>query len=390
MVLVLTVIWTAQEEWDISASSLNVIYETPYTYSILADANLLTDTGFVPLLYDTLSIRRAIVSGDSIFFLTSDMESPLIVYLMKESTVVKVPVRGAFSDYSPSTGILLSPISLMGSHSFILRDTLTPVEMYGVRVVSFSDSILYVDRYGVLRFASGKVILGGVRDVLPYGKHLLILTSGSVLLMDGNFQVSKSLPRTFHLASGFNWMGSNGNFLLSSERQVYLWEIGTNSLRALFEVDDSITCISPVDYDGDGTMDILVSTTSRLFLYSNPMASSGENVEKVMIREYGYPSTCGGLYGMKLMRKIAEDGMVKLKTRYAPDGWIVSFRAPEGERARIRVINSRGITVFSREFKTVKGRNTVEIRDGFQTGTYTIVVEGETFRGRRTVIWKGR
>ncbi len=387
---VLATIWTVQEEWDVSASSLNVVYETPYTYFILADDRLLTDTGFVPLLGDTLSIRKAIVSGDSIFFLTSDMETPLIVYLLRESTAVKVPVHGAFVDYSPDLGILLSPLSLMGSHSFIVKDTLVPIDIFGVRVVSFSDSTLYVDRYGNLRFASGRVILGGVKNILPYGEHLLVLTSGSVLLMDEDFQVRKSIPRTFHLASAFNWMGSNGNFLLSSGYEVYLWELRSGSLKSLFQAKDSIVCISPVDYDEDGIMDILVSTTSGLFLYSNPMASSGEKMEKVMVRGYGYPSTCGGLYGMKLMRKAPRGSMVKLETRYMPDGWRISFRAPEGEKVRVRVINSRGITVFSKEMKTGRGRSVVEVRDGFSAGTYTIIVEGETFRGRRTVIWKGR
>jgi len=390
MVLVLATIWTVQSQWDVSASSVNVIYETPYTYMVVADDKVLTDSGFVSLIGDSLNIRKVVVSGDSIIFLTSDLENPVIVYLMRESTVVKVPVRGAFVDYEPSTGILLSPLSLMGSRSLMLHDTLVPLEIYGVRVVSFFDSILYVDRYGVLRTSSGRIILAGVRDVLPYGKYLLILTSGGILLMDKDFQVEKSLSHNFYIASGFYWMGSNGNFLLSSRNEVYMWDLKSGSLRFLFQVDDSIICISPVDYDEDGLMDILVSTSSGLALYTNSTSSGGGDVEKVMISGYGYPSTCGGLYGMKLMKERKEQEFVKLKTRYLPNGWQISFMAPEGERVRIRVINSRGITVFSKELKTGRGRNVVEVQDNFKVGTYTIIVEGETFRGRRTVIWKGR
>jgi len=389
-VLVLAAIWTVQEQWDVSASSLNVIYETPYTYSVLADDRLLTDTGFVSLLGDTIEVRRVIVSGDSIVFLTSNMDNPVIIYSRTESTMVRLPLRGAFVDYDPVAGILISPMALRGSQSYSIEMGFHPLDIYGFRVVSFADSVLYLDRYGNLRFLSGRILLGGVKDVLPYDRYLLVLGSGNTLLMDEDFQVRKSIPRDFHLASGFYWMGSNGNFLLASGSGIYLWELRTGSFNSLFRTSDSITCISPVDYDGDGGMDVLVSTTSGLFLYSNPTASAGEEMEKVMVDEYGYPSTCGGLYGMKFMKRTSKSGMVKLETRYMPDGWRISFDAPEGERVRVRVVNSRGITVFSKEMKTGRGRSVVEVRDGFKAGTYTIIVEGETFRGRRTVIWKGR
>ncbi len=390
MVFVLATLWLVQERWNLPASSINVIYESPYLYHILADDRILTDSGFVPLLGDSIDVRRVVISGDSIFFLTSSMEKPVMLYSLRGSTSVHLPVRGAFADYDPNSGILISPISLMGSHSYLLRDSLSPIDIYGVRVLTFSDSLLYVDRYGNLRLASGRVLMGGVRDVLAMEGALLVLTSGSVLLMDENFRVVHSMPRDFQLASAFYWDGSNGYFLLSSGKEVFLWKPATGLLQSLFQAEDSVICMSPVDYDENGVMDILISTSAGLYLYSSSVAASGPPADRVMVRGYGYPSTCGGMYGMKFVPGKRDSRLVKLETRYIPDGWIVSFRAPGGERARIRVVNSRGITVFHREFTTVRGRNTMEIRDGFQTGTYTITVEGETFRGRRMVIWKGR
>ncbi len=388
MLFAFLAIWSVQKEWEIGPSSINVIYETPYSYTILVDGGVLTDTGLVLLSGDLdgdFSIRRVLVSGDSIFFLTSSMETPVIIYLRRESTAVKLPVRGAFVDYDPSARIFLSPMSLLGSHSYVFSDSLQPVDIYGIRIATFSDSVLYVDRYGNLRFLSGRVLLGGVKNILPYGENLLVLASGSALILDEDFRVKKSIPRTFEGASGFI-----GAFLLASGAGVYLWELDSGTLETLFQAEDSIVCLSPVDYDGDGVMEVLVSTVSGLYLYSNPMASAGERMEKVMVEGYGYPSTCGGLYGIRFMRRMERGNMVRLHTRYLPDGWEVSFRAPEDGRVKVKVINSRGITVFSKEIMARRGESIVEIRNGFKPGTYTIVLEGETFRGRRTVIWKGR
>lgn len=389
MLFVFLSLWFVQKSWSAGAHSLNVIYNNPYRFHILADNLVVEDDTIYKILPDTMKPIRVLVNGDTILFITGNVDYPLILYFRSESTFTLVQRRGAYSDYDPVSSLVIPISPVLGSRPFYLRKNsqkdASPM-IYGPRVFTFADSLMYIDGFGNLKTSSGYVILSGVRDALPYGDRLLVLTNMGVVVLDRYFMTRSRVYGNFQVASAFTYEGRDG-FLLSSGDTVYLF---TDFIRRLFISTDSISCMAPVDYDMDNSLEILVSSKGKMYLYDEDAVSGNSEVRMQMIKfpGYGYPSTCGGMYGARLSRVDVSAQDVRIS--YVPGGWRVYLNIPSAGPLRVYVVNSRGIKVFEERRNVISGDVELDIMGNFTPGTYSIVVEGGGFRVKRTVIWKGR
>lgn len=390
MLFALTAVWFVQKSWNLKAKSINSIYENTYQFYILADDAVVLEDTFYKILPDTIEPIRTLVDGDTIVFLTGNIDYPLVLYLRTDSIFLLVDRRGAYSDYDPvsNLSIPISPIS--GGRPFYLkgwslRGELGP-EIYGRRVFTFNDSLFYIDKLGNLRTSSGRVVGVGVRDVLPLEDKMLLIEGGGVRILNEQLRPIDSVLGNFTLASAFSYKGRDG-FLLVSGRAVYML---MDFLEPMFHVPDSILCISPVDYDLDNSLEILVSTEDNLYLYDEDALRGGKDEQMRLMdyQGYGYPSTCGGMYGAKLYKVRQSERYVSVS--YIPGGWRISIDIPYSGPVRIFVVDSKGMVVFEEERNIFPGPMKLDIRDHFKPGTYSIIIEGRGFVIKRAAIWKGK
>lgn len=389
MLFVSLSLWYIQKSWDVGARSLNVIYDDPYTFHILADNFVVLDDSIYRILPDTMKPIRVVVSGDTILFMTGNVDYPLVLYFRSESTFTVVQRRGAYSDYDPISSIVIPISPVLGSRPFYLSNDLesgVPPGIYGSRVFTFADSLMYIDGYGNLRTSSGRVVMSGARNALPYGDRLLVITVTGAVVLDRDFMQKNRINGNFHVVSGFTYNSRDG-FLLSSGDTVYWF---TDFTELLFVSIDSISCMAPVDYDMDNALEILISSSGKIYLYDENSGSgnSGGGVRMIRFPGYGYPSTCGGMYGARLSKVYVPVRDINIS--YIPGGWRIVLNMPSGGPVRVYVVNSRGIRVFEEERYVLSGDVAFDIKGDFLPGTYSIIVEGGGFRVKRTVIWKGR
>ncbi len=382
MDLVVLGLWINTKTWDFSANNINVIY-TDEQKIVLLDQFALEKNILDTLIQFNASIKHIYLDLPYIYFLNRNVDTPFFKYDIKSKSISYYNIKGTFSDFSPSSKILLASSNYSDSKTYNLDDS-TFFNVYGYRIIDFQGKRLYIDKnYNLKNFETGEVIETDVKNISSSINYLIIITSSKAIVMDYKFNVIREILGSF--VDGF-LIDIDGEgkeeFVLYDYFGIYIYK--DNDIEVVANLKDSISCAMILDYNNDGSYDIIVSTKKETKLFEQ-IPKTNLELDKV---SYSIVNTrCGSLWGIKLVsQKPIKEDPFSVKIKYRLDGIEFSVDNKENEFVIINLLDAKGSfirTIYSGKFKGLNNF-TVNLE---KTGVYLISIKGERNVQKVSFIW---
>ncbi len=382
MSLVVLGLWINTKTWDLNANNINVIYTDEWKI-VLLDQFLLKKNSLDTLIQVNNSIKHVYLDLPYTYFLTRNVDTPFFKYDMKSKSINYYNIKGTFSDFSPKSRILLALSNYSNSKTYNL-DNDTFFDVYGYRIIGFKGKILYIDRnYNLKDFETEKVILSDAKNVSVSTNYLIVITSNRAIVMDDKFNIVREIVGSFFDGFLVDVDGdAKEEVVLYDYFGIYIYK--NNDREVVANLRDSISCVMILDYNNDGSYDILVSTKKETKLFEQMPKTNLE------LDEVGYSvidTKCGSLWGIRLVsQKPIKEDPFSVKIKYKLDGIEFSIDNRESEFVIISLLDAKGSfirTIYSGKFKGVNNFNIILEK----TGVYLISIKGERNVQKVSFIW---
>jgi hypothetical protein len=385
MSLVVWSLWINTKTWNLTAKNLNVIYYNDNRFIVLLDNIILKRNGIDSLFSLENSLKKVYVDYPIIYFITKNVDTPFLSYNLNTRKLNYYDIKGTFSDFSTKSKILLASSNYYNSQSYSFSDSLY-YQKFGYRIVEIFDKKLYIDKNNNLRdFESDKILFDDVFNVSKSMNYLIVFKSNSVIILDERLNEIKRIYGRY--SDGFLIdLEDDGNneIVLYDEKRVSIFR-DYGDVEIVYNSNDSIKCVIPLDYNNDGSYDFLISTKKEIKLFEQ-MPKTNLEIEKL-----NYPiieTKCGCLWGMTLTsQKLIKQDPFSIKIKYQNDGIELKINNEDNEFVIIKLLDAKGSVIkiiYSGKFKGVKE---FKISDLQKTGVYIISIEGEKNKQKTSFIW---
>jgi hypothetical protein len=203
--------------------------------------------------------------------------------------------------------------------------------------------------------------------------YLIVFKSNSVIILDEKLNEIKRIYGRY--SDGFLIdLEDDGNneIVLYDEKRVSIFR-DYGDVEIVYNSNDSIKCVIPLDYNNDGSYDFLISTTKEIKLFEQ-MPKTNLEIEKL-----NYPiieTKCGCLWGMTLTsQKLIKQDPFSIKIKYQNDGIELKINNQDNEFVIIKLLDAKGSVIkiiYSGKFKGVKE---FKISDLQKTGVYILALK---------------
>ncbi|MEO0203268.1 MAG: hypothetical protein ABIL37_06080, partial [candidate division WOR-3 bacterium] len=265
MSLVVWSLWINTKNWDISSHNINVMYKDKKSF-IFIDQYLLGQNKIDTIFSIIDPIKRVYLDYPYIYFLTRNIDTPFLSYNLEIEKFNYYDLSGVFSDFSPSSKFLLALSNYSNSKSYNLQDG-SSVEVYGYKIVEFAGKNLYIDKNNNLRdLKSDKIIMENVLNISNSTNYLIIFKTNKAIILDNEFNQIRELKGNFLDGFIIDIDGDNKDEIIVYDNyKIYLFR--DSDMEIIASLRDSINCVMILDYNSDGSYDLLVSTKRELKLY---------------------------------------------------------------------------------------------------------------------------
>ncbi len=327
-----------------------------------------------------LEIKRIYAKGNRIYFLTRNTQYPLLVYDVRTETLDTLDLSGFYSDLDVESGIVLSFSNMMNTRTKHLYD-MKSYDIHGRRILSFMGKLLFIDKQGYLRDTNGNILSFNVLDAIAYRNKLAVLRKHAVDIYEDGFE--RRYTYNLEVDGLVFYPMHEDSMLLLAFRKDRLLLIKDAFWIELLNVPENIRCVLPLNYDMEGSFELVVSTDSLVYIYKQT-EDTYKDVKVVLDTSYALPSTCGYSTGLKLHRKRkVEEYPWKLRISYMNDGIEVMLKG-YNEDVLIKVVDRRGVVVYE---KTVRGKAHITLT---RRGVYTLSIQKGGIIQNKLIIWRGR
>lgn len=386
MSLVVWSLWVNTKTWNFGASFINIIYHNKDKV-ILIDNAFLRGNEKDSFLIPTSNIKRIYIDYPILYILSRNVDTPFLSYNLKTKEKTYYNISGTFSDFSTSSKILLALSNYSDTKSYSLKDSVI-MEKYGFRILDFNGLQLYIDRQNNLRnLTTDQIIFENVKNISSSLDYLLVFKNDRMVVLDKSMIKKKEILGEF--VDGFMIDIDDDEkleLLVYDNNKIYLFE--EKDMEIISNQKDSITCVIPLDYNNDGSYDLLVSTKKEIKLFEQMPKTL---LELRKLNQNILNTKCGCLYGMVLVaQKTIKDEPFSVKINYKVDGIELKVDNKHGEFVIINLLDARGSiikTIYSGAFK---GVNTFNINNLQNAGLYIISIKGERSSQKVSFIWNKR
>ncbi|MCS7245360.1 MAG: VCBS repeat-containing protein [candidate division WOR-3 bacterium] len=386
MGLVVWSLWVNTKTWNFSANFINIAYYNKDKV-ILIDGAILRRDGKDSFLTSISNIKRIYIDYPIVYILSRNVDTPFLSYNLKTREKTYYRVSGAFSDFSINSKTLLALSNYSNTKSYNLKDSVV-MEKYGFRILDFNGTQFYIDRQNNLRnLKTDQVIFENVKNISSSLNYLLVFKNDRLVVLDEGMTKKTEILGEFVDGFAIDVDGDEKiELIVYDNNKIYLFK--ERDMEIIFHQKDSITCVIPLDYNNDGSYDLLVSTKREMKLF--------EQIPKILLEfkkldQDVLNTKCGCLYGMVLVsQRPIKDEPFSIKINYKADGIELKVDNKYGEFVIINLLDARGSiikTVYSGAFK---GVNTFNISNLQNAGLYIISIKGERNSQKVSFIWNKR
>ena len=383
MSLVVWSLWVNTRTWDISPNNINIMYSQDQRF-IFVDQYLLSQNKVDTIFSFSNSIKRLYLDYPYIHFISRNVDTPFFSFNLETKKFKYYDIVGTFSDFSVISKFLLASSNYSDSKSYNFKDSIS-FPIYGYRVIAFSNKELYIDKNNNLReIKTNQVIMENVLNISSSMNYLVVFKPDRAIIFDNNFNKIKEILGSFLDGFLIDIDGDNKDeFIAYDNFRIYLYR--DSDMELISSLKDSINCIMILDYNKDGSYDLLVSTKKELKLFEQ-MPKTKLEINYV---DYSIINTkCGCLSGMFLVyEKPIKPDPFSVKIKYKLNGIEFSVDNKEGEFITINLLDTKGSfirTIYSGKFKGINNFNIENIEKG---GVYIISIKGEKNEQKVSFIW---